>query len=114
MGSGRSRVKSHSKFAQTIHSSRGSSSLGRSANDLGPNRVPHHGQFSSGIGEGLPFGSALNCRTFARAESERPSPLRPRMLGVAAFPTQRPISKGHFPYRPPFFSRSRSHGPTRP
>ena len=27
---------------------------------FGPKRVPHHGQFSSGIGEGFPFGSALN------------------------------------------------------
>src|SRR5437867_896328 len=97
MGSARSRVKSHSKFAHTIRSSRGWSSLGRSAKEFGSNRALHQGQFSSGIGEGLLLGSALNCRTFARAESERPSPLCHRILGVAAFPTHRPISKGHSP-----------------
>src|SRR5215510_1835229 len=97
MGSGRSRVKSHSKLLQTMRSSRGLSSSGRSTNEFGPNRVPHHGQFSSGIGDGLPLGTALNCLTLVRAESERPSPLYPSMFGVAALPTYRRISKGHSP-----------------
>src|SRR6516162_7792353 len=97
MGSGRSRVKSHSKFPQTMRSSRGWSSFGRSTNEFDPNRVPHHGKFSSGIGDGLPLGSALNCLTLVRAESERPSPLYPSMFGVAALPTHRPISKDHSP-----------------
>ena len=96
-GSGRSPLKSHSKFAQTMRSSAGRSSFGSRVKEAGSKRVPHQGQFSSGIGEGLPPGSALNCRVLARAESERPSPLRPMRLGVAALPTQRPISKGHSP-----------------
>ena len=32
--------------------------------DSGVKRSPHHGQLSSGIGQGLPFGFALNWRTF--------------------------------------------------
>ncbi len=107
-------MNSHSKFAHTIRSSRGSSSFGSSANESGSKRVPHHGQFSSGIGEGFPFGSALNCCTLVRAESERPSPLRPRMLGVAALPTQSPISNGQAPKRCGSRSRSSSKAQTRP
>src|SRR5271166_4397497 len=101
MGSPR-RAKSHSKLTQTIFSLVGLSSLARSlssrsAKEFESKRVPHQGQFSSGIGDGLLLGSALNCRTLVRAASDRPSPLCPRMFGVAALPTQRPISKGHSP-----------------
>jgi hypothetical protein len=99
---------------QTMRSSAGVSSLGRSAKESGPNRVSHQGQFSRGIGDGLPLGSALNCRTFVCAESERPSPFFPKMLGVAAFPTQRPISKGQSPYRFPPSRRSSSRAHTSP
>lgn len=62
------------------------SASGRSVNDSGLNSSPHQGQFSRGIGEGLRSGLRLNAVTFARAESGRPSPLRSRMFGVAAFP----------------------------
>ena len=55
IGRGRSPLKSHSKLAQTMRSSVGRSSLGRRVNESGSNRVPHHGQLSSGIGEGLPL-----------------------------------------------------------
>ena len=77
-----------------MRNSRGPSASGSSVNDSGSKRVWHQGQFSSGIGDGFRFGLRLNAITFARAESGRPSPLRPRMFGVAAFPTQRPISNG--------------------
>ena len=43
------------------------------------------------------MGFVLNRRVLARAESLRFSPLWPMRLGVAAFPTQRPISNGHSP-----------------
>ena len=60
IGSGRSLVKSHSKLAHTIRSSRGSSLFGTRVNESGANRSPHQGQFSSGMGEGFPLGAALN------------------------------------------------------
>ena len=60
---------------------------------------PHHGQLSSGTGDGRPAGLFLNWLTLLRAESERPSPLTPRWLGVPALPTQRPISNGQSPSR---------------
>ena len=63
---------------QTMRRFRGLSASGSRENESGSKRVPHHGQFSSGIGEGLFLGSALNCMTLLRAESERPSPLRPK------------------------------------
>ena len=59
--------------------------------------MPHHGQSSSGIGDGFPRGSFLNWRTLVRAVSDRLSPLRPITFGVAALPTHSPISKGHSP-----------------
>ncbi len=97
-----------------MRSSFGCSAFGWRSNDSGSNSCPHQGQFSSGIGDGLRSGFFLNAVTFARAESGRPSPFRPRMLGVAAFPTQRPISNGHEPYRPPASRRSISSAQTSP
>src|SRR5207249_3292948 len=107
-------MKSQSRFVQTMRSSRGLSSSGRSVNDSGLNRVRHHGHSSSGIGEGLPLGSFLNWRTLARAESDRLSPFFPRTFGVAAFPTQSPISNGHTPYRFGASSLSNSRAHTSP
>ena len=49
-------------------------------------------------GSATACGSFLNRLTLVRADSWRPSPLRPRMFGVAARQTQRPISNGHCPY----------------
>ena len=59
-GSARSPEKSHAKLAQTRRRARGRSAFGWSENDSGLNRSPHHGQFSSGIGDGLRSGSPLN------------------------------------------------------
>src|SRR5581483_10133044 len=87
----------HSKLRRTNRRRRGRVDLGQRAEGGRENRHPHHRELSSGIGEGFPFGSALNRRTLARAESERLSPLYPRMFGVAALPTHRPISNGHSP-----------------
>ncbi|MND04902.1 hypothetical protein D3C83_253960 [compost metagenome] len=66
-------------------------------NDSASKSVPHQGQLSSGIGDGRLRGSLLKCRTLVRAESESPSPFFPITFGVAALPTQRPISNGHVP-----------------
>src|SRR4051794_33354333 len=108
MGNARSPMKSHSKFAQTIRSSVGSSSLGSNVNESGVNREPHHGHSSIGIGIGLRFGSFLYWRTFDRAVPSRLSPFRPITFGVPALPTQSPISNGHAPYLLGLFSRSSS------
>ena len=75
----------------------GLSSSGSRVNEAGSKRLPHHGQFSSGMGTGLLIGSALNPRVLERAESDRLSPLRPMMFGVAALPTHSPISNGQTP-----------------
>ena len=114
MGSARSRVKSHSKLAQTMRSSSGLSALGSSVNDVASKGVPHHGQVSSGIGEGLLRGSFWYWRTRVRASPLPLKPFEPMTFGVAALPTQRPISKGHVPYRAGFFSRSSSRAHTSP
>ena len=82
---------------QTTRSSFGRSSLGNNVKELGSNGVAHQGQLSSGMGAGRPLGLALNCRVLARAESGRLSPLRPIQFGVAALPTQSPISNGQVP-----------------
>ena len=62
------------------------------------NFVPHHGHSSSGIGAAL-RSSFLKAIVLARADDESLSPLRPMRFGVAAIPTQSPISKGQSPRR---------------
>src|SRR6266545_5539265 len=97
IGSGWLPLNSHSKLLQTIRSSLGLSALGSRLNEAGVKRVLHQGQFSSGIGEGLPLGLFLKRMTSARAVSWRLSFFSPMILGVAALPTQRPISNGQVP-----------------
>ena len=115
MGSARSRVKSHSKFVQTMRSSRGWSSLGRSAKESGPKRVPHQGQFSSGMGEGLPFGIGLELPAPSRVPNPSGRPLLcPRMLGWRPFlPRDRSRRAIRRSGRRPF-SRSSSSAHTSP
>ena len=64
------------------------------------NGVPHHGQSSSGIGDGLAVRIGLELAVLRTGRVGAPVPLRPIAFGVAAFPTHRPISNGHVPYRP--------------
>ena len=71
--------------------------FGRNVKESGVKSSPHHGQLSKGMGEGLPLGLFLYWITLLRAESELPSPLAPRRLGVPALPTHRPISNGQSP-----------------
>src|SRR5436190_18554230 len=90
-----------------IRRSVGKSGFGTRLNEIALNFVLHHGQFSSGIGDGL-RSSFLNAIVLARADSLSLSPLRPIRFGVAALPTHRPISKGHCPSLSTSCWRSRS------
>jgi hypothetical protein len=72
--------------------------LGQQAKTVGVNFHPHHGQFSSGIGEGLRLESLLERDGRGRGRvSGGCRPSCPCGSGVAAWPTHRPISKGHGP-----------------
>src|SRR5260370_21601500 len=89
-------MKAHFLLVQVIRKSVGKSGLGTRLNEVLLNFVLHQGQFSNGIGDGLPS-SPLYVIVFARAESWSLSPLAPMRFGVAALPTQSPISNGHSP-----------------
>ena len=89
-------MKSHRRFRQTTRRSVGSFALGKSWKDCGLNFSPHQGQFSRGIGAGL-RSSFWKAIVFDRAEFGSLSPLKPIRFGVAARPTQRPISNGQGP-----------------
>src|SRR6266542_444625 len=112
MGSWLSRVKAQSRFAHVIRRSVGADSDGLRLKETGVNFVPHHGQFSSGIGDGLALLLVLNLIAFDRADHGSLSPFFPILFGVAALPTQRPISKGHEPSLFSSFFRSSSRAQT--
>src|ERR1039457_7703482 len=95
IGSGVSPENAQSRLTHVMRKSRGSLSFGMRLKDLGENFVPHHGQDSRGMGE--VFWSCLNFRVRARAVFSSRSPDLPMRLGVAAWPTQSPISNGHLP-----------------
>ena len=78
MGSGWSPESSHCQFAHAMRRSAGICAFGSSAMESGVKSSPHHGQLSIGMGVGLPRGLFLYWLTFARAESDRPSPFSPR------------------------------------
>src|SRR5580658_8835588 len=86
------RPKSQFRFRQRMRRSVGSSLFGSSLKESGLNFVPHHGHSSNGIGDGL-RSSFRYSMVRARADSRSLSPFRPIRFGVAARPTQRPISK---------------------
>src|SRR5712692_7793334 len=92
---------------QVIRRSVGKSGLGNRLNEIALNFVLHHGQFSSGIGDGL-RSSFLYVIVLARADSRSLPPLNPITFGVAALPTHRPISNGHSPSVFTSFCRSNS------
>src|SRR5258706_3213800 len=108
MGRGLSRGKAQSRFAHVIRRSVGVNSEGLRLKQSRVNFVPHHGQFSSGIGDGLELLLIWNRITFDRADHGSLSPFLPILFGVAALPTQRPISKGHEPSFSSLFFRSSS------
>ena len=74
----------------------GLSGFGVRRNEFRENFVPHHGHSSSGIGDGF-LSLSQNLLVRARALFGSLSPLLPIRFGVAARPTQRPISNGHSP-----------------
>src|SRR5215472_3794416 len=92
---------------QTIRRSVGLSAVGIRLNEVLLNFSPHHGQVSSGIGDGF-LSLFLKAMVFARADSRKLSPFCPILFGVAACPTQSPISNGHRPRFSTSFSRSNS------
>src|SRR5712691_8394626 len=107
MGSERFREKAHSRFTHEIRKSVGLSELGSNLNDRFVNFLPHQGHSSNGIGDGLR--SSFRKRiVLARAVSWSGSPLLPMRLGVAARPTQSPISNGQSPNLTASFWRSSS------
>src|SRR3990172_9167223 len=107
MGSGRLLLKSQFRFTHRTRRSIGLSGLGASWKELRLNFFPHQGQFSSGIGEGF-RSSFRNAMVFAQAEYGSFSPFLPLRFGVAACPTQSPISNGHSPNLSTSFWRSSS------
>src|SRR5450759_4370929 len=106
IGNGEPPENSQSRFTQVMRRSRGSFSFGTRLKELGENFVPHHGQVSRGMGD--VFWSCLNFRVRARAVFSSRSPDLPMRLGVAAWPTQSPISNGHLPSFSTSFRRSSS------
>jgi hypothetical protein len=87
----------HSRWTHITRRSVGSSLFGSSLKLSRVNFHPHHGQFSSGTGEGLRPESLRNAMVRARAEYWLLSPFLPMWFGVAVWPTHRPISNGHGP-----------------
>src|SRR6266567_3752200 len=79
------RLNSHSRFAQEMRKSWGSSEFGSRRNEIALNFVPHQGHSSSGIGEGL-RSSLTKRRVRNLADSGSLSPLRPMRLGGGGAP----------------------------
>src|SRR5437016_5461967 len=96
MGSGFLPLNTQARLRHVSWRFFGSSAFGTSLNEVGSSLVPHHGQLSSGIGETLVVPRWYR-PVLARAVVLSFSPFSPIRLGVAAFPTHNPISKGHVP-----------------